>query len=71
MANSAERPLKRHQKVVATRDLPGVAAGTPGKVQLVNGFSWVRYRVRFVNGEEIGFLGRDDLVPAKEWEGAA
>ncbi|MFZ4432919.1 MAG: hypothetical protein ACOYOQ_06935 [Microthrixaceae bacterium] len=71
MATSAVRPLKRHQKVVASRDLPGVPAGTSGKVQLVNGFSWIRYRVRFANGEEIGFLGRDDLVPAKEWEGAA
>ncbi len=71
MGSSADRPLKRHAKVVAAVDLPGVPAGTPGKVQMVNGFSWIRYRVHFANGEELGFLGRDDLVPAKEWEGAA
>jgi len=54
-------------------DLPGVPAGTRGRIQLVNGFSWIRYRVHFDNGEELGFLDRDQLVPAKEWkdEGAA
>ena len=71
MADGNVSDLRRHQQVVATEDLPGVPTGTHGKVQLVNGFSWVRYRVRFDNGEELGFLNRDQLAPAKGWEGAA
>ncbi len=73
MASSSDRPLRRRQKVVAATELPGVPEGTPGRIQLVNGFSWVRYRVHFDNGVELGFLDREQLVPAKEWkqEGAA
>jgi len=73
VASENVRPLRRRQKVVAAVDLPGVPAGTYGRIQLVNGFSWVRYRVHFDNGEELGFLDRDQLVTAKERkrEGAA
>lgn len=53
--------LKRHQKVIAAVDLPGVPAGTPGKVYLVDGLTWIRYRVAFDNGVEIGTLDRDVL----------
>ena len=31
--------LRRHEQVVAAVDMPGVPAGTPGKVTLVNGFA--------------------------------
>lgn len=51
-------PLKRKQKVVATTDLRAVPEGTKGKVLLVNGFEWIRYRVLFDNGEDIGSLDR-------------
>ncbi|MDZ7733048.1 MAG: hypothetical protein U5R31_07950 [Acidimicrobiia bacterium] len=54
MAKADDGSLERHQKVVAAADLPGVPAGTPGKVILVNGFSWIRYRVAFENGRGIG-----------------
>jgi hypothetical protein len=50
--------LKRRQKVAAAVDLPGVPAGTPGKVYLVDGLTWIRYRVAFENGVEIGSLDR-------------
>ena len=40
-------------RVRSTVELPGVAAGTDGKVILANGFNWHRYRVLFVNGIEI------------------
>jgi hypothetical protein len=60
--------LRRHEKVV---DMPGVPAGTPGKVTLVNGFAWIRYRVYFENGADVGSLDRSQLVPAADWEGAA
>jgi len=65
MARRSDSPaFKQHQKVAAAHDLPGVPAGTTGKVLLVNGFSWVRYRVRFDNGAERGMLSADDLTTA-------
>jgi hypothetical protein len=55
-------PLRRHQKVRAAVDLPGVPAGTKGKVTLVNGFeAWVRYRVIFENGVDRGQILREQL----------
>jgi hypothetical protein len=67
MVTSSNDPLKRHEKVVAAEDLPGVPAGTPGKVFLVSGVTWIRYRVRFENGAEIGTLDRAVLVRRDEW----
>jgi hypothetical protein len=63
--------LKFHEKVVAAVDLPGVPAGTPGKVTLVNGFRWIRYRVYFENGADVGSLDRSQLALRKEWTGVA
>jgi hypothetical protein len=66
MARKNETPVfKQHQRVAAARDLPGVPAGTAGKVLLVNGFSWVRYRVRFDSGAERGMLHAEDLTTAE------
>lgn len=56
--------LARHDPVKAKRDLPGVPEGTAGKVILTGGFAWKRYRVRFDNGVEIGFLDADDIDPS-------
>jgi hypothetical protein len=65
MARKNDTPVfKQHQKVAAAHDLPGVPAGTPGKVLLVGGYAWVRYRVRFDNGAERGMLNADDLTTA-------
>jgi hypothetical protein len=64
-----ETPVfRQHQKVAAARDLPGIPRHTPGRVLLVNGLAWVRYRVRFDNGVEQGMLHGGDLVPAAEAE---
>src|SRR5579862_8837161 len=72
MARRSDTPaFSQHQKVAAAHDLPGVPAGTPGKVLLVNGFSWVRYRVRFDNGSERGMLSADDLTTASAAVGQA
>lgn len=60
--------LKRREKVVAAEDLIGVPAGTHGRVSLVNGFSWIRYRVYFDNGADVGSLDRDQLVRLKDWQ---
>jgi hypothetical protein len=54
----------RGDKVVATRDLPGVPAGTAGVVTMVVGFEWVRCRVRFESGEELGGLDEKSLDAA-------
>lgn len=68
MATSKDDELRRHEKVVAAVDLPGAPAGTRGKVMLVNGFEWIRYRVHFENGAEYGPIDRDQLVRAKEYD---
>ena len=59
--------LKRKQKVVATTDLRGVPEGMPGKVLLVNGFDWIRYRVLFDNGVDIGTLDRKFVATDAEY----
>ena len=59
--------LKRHQKVRAWTDLPGVPAGTFGKVLQVSGVSWIRYRVLFENGVEQGLLDGRHIVDPKSW----
>lgn len=72
MARTHSISLKRHEKVLANVDLPGVPAGTPGKVLQMAGLTWIRYRVRFDNGVELGQLdGRHivrpgDFVPPEE-----
>lgn len=64
--------LKRHEKVRANIDLLGVPAGTPGKVLVASGVSWMRHRVLFDNGVEMGMLDgrhivrRGDFVPVDE-----
>ena len=55
--------LRIGDRVVCTVDLDGVAAGTEGKVILANGFSWLRYRVLFVNGVELGDLDHRNIAP--------
>ena len=63
--------LQVKDKVVAAVDLLGVPAGTRGKVSLVNGFRWIRYRVYFDNGADLGSINRSDLVLAKDWTGTS
>lgn len=67
MAISTDDQLKVRAKVVATEDLPGVPAGTKGRITLKNGFRWIRYRVEFDNGMGIGSLDRSQLARAKDW----
>ncbi len=72
MAKNSENPepLKRRKKVVAAVDLPGVPAGTPGRVLTVVGIRWIRHRVQFENGVEIGSLDRSVLATPDEWKAA-
>jgi hypothetical protein len=64
----ADSAFRRHEKVVATEDLPGIPAGTHGKVMLVDGINWIRYRVKFDNGTERGTIDGKFLASAKEWD---
>src|SRR5688500_13431633 len=57
--------LTRHDKVVANVDLPGVPAGTRGKVLVASGLTWLRYRVLFENGVEHGLLDGRHVVRPK------
>ena len=60
----ADAEFSRKDRVVAAEDRPGVPAGTPGRVVMVTGMAWIRYRVRFDNGVELNLLDRKYLKPA-------
>ncbi|MEY3679871.1 MAG: hypothetical protein ACO27U_07665 [Ilumatobacteraceae bacterium] len=55
--------LRLRDTVVATVDLPDVPSGTEGRVLLANGFNWLRYRVQFANGVELGDLDGRHIAP--------
>ena len=61
MAKNSEQPLRKGAKVVATTDLRGVPAGTPGVVRMASGLSWMRYRVDFANGVSVGSVDGSQL----------
>lgn len=66
-ARIASIELRRHEKVRANVDLPGVPAGMPGKVLVVSGVTWLRYRVLFENGVEHGLLDGRHLVRPRDF----
>lgn len=68
---STDQVFRRHQKVVAAVDLPGVPAGTPGKVYYVAGVTWIRYHVLFENGLEVSSLDATQLRDLKAWKADA
>ncbi|MCB0977678.1 MAG: hypothetical protein KDB02_09485 [Acidimicrobiales bacterium] len=65
---TATKQLSKGAKVVARTNLRDVPEGTPGRVQLVNGFAWTRYWVRFDNDVSIGSIDRKVLATADEWK---
>lgn len=62
----ANDQLRKGDKVTATTDLRNVPKGTAGKVTVVNGFTWIRYWVRFENGEVLGSISRDKLATKQD-----
>lgn len=60
-------PLKPHTKVRSVIDLPNVPKFSNGKIELANGVSWIRYWVRFENGEALGHISHGDVIPVKFW----
>ncbi len=61
----ADTEFSRKDRVIAAQDLPGVPEGTPGRIVMVTGLSWIRYRVRFDNGVELNLLDGRYLKPAE------
>jgi hypothetical protein len=66
MAKTATKNLRKGDKVVATADLRNVPEGTAGKVIVVNGLTWIRYWVRFDNGEVLGSIDRSKLATKQD-----
>lgn len=62
--------FNRNDKVKALDDLPGVPQGTQGRVELVAGFTWTRYRVAFDNGVDLGTIDGSKLAMAKQYRAA-
>lgn len=66
-------PIDRFRKgeVVKVLDpLPGVPQGTRGRIYLIDGFTWTRYRVLFDNGVDIGSLDGSVLARPKQYDEA-
>lgn len=63
-----DKPLRRGDRVTATRDLPGIPEGTEGRVHLVNGLTWRRYWVFFDNGVQQGSIDDKFVVRVGEYE---
>jgi hypothetical protein len=63
--DGSERTFRENERVQAADDLPGVPEGTPGRVVMVTGLSWIRYRVAFDNGVELSLLDGRHLAPAQ------
>ena len=71
MAKAATIDRFRKGETVRTLDaLPGVPAGTKGRVYLIGGFAWTRYRVLFENGVDVGSLDGSTLARPSQYDEA-
>lgn len=71
MAKAATSDRFRKGETVRTLGpLPGVPKGTRGRVYLVDGFAWTRYRVLFDNGLDIGSLDGTALARPEQYDEA-
>lgn len=67
---AAPHEFKRGEKVMNLDPLPGVPQGTRGRVYLVDGFAWTRYRVLFDNEVDIGSIDGTALARPRDYEDA-
>jgi hypothetical protein len=58
MAKRKSGELRKGDTVVAVEELPRVPAGTAGRIEMVSGLRWTRYRVQFENGVSLGSIDR-------------
>jgi hypothetical protein len=70
MSKGVATEFRRNERVRTLDALPGVPLGTEGKVLLVAGFTWTRYRVAFDNGYDLGSIDGSHLSRPKEFEQA-
>ncbi len=63
------RDITKNDIVELIEDLPGVPAGTLGKVLMVTGFTWIRFNVLFTNSVNVGQIDRAKLPPADQGRG--
>ncbi len=62
-----DTPFRRGERVVATRDILGIASGTSGKVQIHNGLGqWDRYWVMFDGDRQVGQVDHHALT--RPWQ---
>lgn len=66
--DDAPEVLSKGDRVILTKDLREVPAGTEGTVILVVGLTWFRYWVQFDNGVAVGSVNRKHLATPAEWE---
>lgn len=57
--------FREGDRVAAADDLPGVPAGTLGRVFMANGLTWKRYRVDFDNGVALSLVDGKHLTAAR------
>jgi hypothetical protein len=62
--------FRRGETVKTLDPLPGVPEGTRGRVNLIDGFAWTRYRVLFENGVDVGSLDGSTLARPKQFDEA-
>ncbi len=67
---AAPDEFKRGDSVMTLDPLPGVPQGEKGRVYLVDGFAWTRYRVLFANGIDVGSIDGSALARPKDYDAA-
>jgi hypothetical protein len=70
MSTAVATEFRRNERVKTLDDLPGVPQGTEGRVLLVAGFTWTRYRVTFDNGRDLGSIDGSHLSRPREFAAA-
>jgi hypothetical protein len=66
----APHEFRRGETVKNLDPLPGVPQGTQGRVYLVDGFTWTRYRVLFANGVDVGSIDGTALARPRDYPAA-
>jgi hypothetical protein len=70
MSTGVATEFRRNERVKTLDELPGVPLGTEGRVLLVDGFTWTRYRVTFDNGYDLGSIDGSHLSRPREFDAA-
>ena len=61
-------PFTRGTKIRLVDDIPGYPAGTEGKIAVANGFEWIRYWIRFPDGNAVGHVDHTSVVKRKDYD---